>query len=308
MTVGVTWIRKAERGDELWFASDSRLTGDGNVWDDCPKLFALPRRDAAAAFSGSTAQAYPLLLQIANAIVGHHPAIDGTLEFTWLVEHLAEVVNSMLAGIERDRGVHGAADPRAFSSRSDVIVLGGFSRHTGGLVLRALRYDTATGRWKFTHARARNEIGPNKVYRVYGDNRAASRFHHLFEGLLADRGKVKTSKPFDFEPLEALWRFMELPESVERPLPAGHRPETVGGSPQVMQIRPGGAATPFVVRWRRDKEIHDYLLGRRVLPNENLDLPLIERVDGGLKVRGRGQWDRIGGPDSDPSPSNVGNA
>lgn len=87
-------------GRSFWFASDSRLTGDGNVWDDCPKLFLSPRRDLAAAFSGDTAQAYPLLLQIANSISAYWAAADGTLELTSLIEHLEQVVNHMLGRIE----------------------------------------------------------------------------------------------------------------------------------------------------------------------------------------------------------------
>jgi len=31
MTIGAAWISKSTEGEELWIASDSRLTGDGNV-------------------------------------------------------------------------------------------------------------------------------------------------------------------------------------------------------------------------------------------------------------------------------------
>ena len=71
-------------------ASDSRLSGDDKVWDDGPKLFTTPRRDLALAFSGDTAQAYPLALQIASAIGAYTSSADGTLELTHLVEPSAE--------------------------------------------------------------------------------------------------------------------------------------------------------------------------------------------------------------------------
>lgn len=61
MTISVAWIRKGAESEELWMGSDSRLSGDGNIWDDCPKLLTLPRRDTIAGFTGTTAQAYPML-------------------------------------------------------------------------------------------------------------------------------------------------------------------------------------------------------------------------------------------------------
>jgi hypothetical protein len=290
----VAWIRAKERGEELWFASDSRLSGDGSIWDDCPKLFLTPRRDIAAAFSGDTAQAYPLLLQMANSISAHWSAVDGTLELTYLVDHLERIANHMLARIATDPLVHGAASPGPFERRSDAIVLGGYSRHVNGLVIRALQFDRSAESWKFVKARSRSQIGPNKVFRIFGDRTAASRYAYLLEERLRDTGKLKTARPFDLEPLKTLWSFLAMPETEERPLPAGRRPRSVGGPPQVIQVRPGGSATPFAVRWGPPAEPRTYLLGRVALPNEHLDVPMIAPHEGGFAVSARTQW-----PDSD---------
>jgi hypothetical protein len=280
-----------ERGQELWFASDSRLSGDGNIWDDCPKLFISPRRDMAAAFAGDTAQAYPLLLQMGNAIRAYQAAADGTLEFTHLVDHLERVSNHMLGGIRGDRLLRGAASPIPFARRSDAIVLGGYSRQLNGLVLRALQFDKASQSWKFVKARARNEIGPNKVFRIFGDRRAAPRFAYLLRERLRAAGKLKTAKPFALEPLEVLWDFVSMPETAVRPLPSDRRPTSVGGSVQVLQVRPGGEATPIAVRWPSKGGEVVCVLGRATLPGERLDLPLVERRRGELVVSARGQWE-----------------
>ena len=294
MTVGVAWIRAASRGNELWFASDSRLSGNGRIWDDCPKLVVLPRRDMAAGFSGTTAEAYPLLLQLANAISGYRLAADGTLELTALIEHLDRVVNDMLDRLRGDPGVRGAADPRAFATRGDVIVLGGWSRHVDGLVIRALQFDRESVRWKFTRVRARSKVGPGKVFRVYGDRAAAPRYDYLLQRLLDQRGKLGTSRAFDLEPLEVLWDFLRMPESSDRPLPANRRPPSIGGVPQVVQVLPGGRATPFAIRWGDGDLQHDYLLGRRCLGYENLDVPLlaVDAHSRELLIHARGQWSR----------------
>lgn len=290
MTVGVAWIRARERGQELWFAADSRLSGDGNVWDDCPKLFLSPRRDLAAAFSGDTAQAYPLLLQMANSISAYWAAADGTLELTYLIEHLEQVANHMLGRVQRDPLVHGAASPGPFARRADAIVLGGYSRHVNGLALRALQFDRNTQSWKFVKVRARHQIGANKVFRIFGDRVAAPRYAHLLEERLKGVGKLRTAKPFALEPLEALWNFLAMPESSERPLPLGRRPPSVGGPLQASQVLPGGSATPLAIRWPSMDGASICLLGRRTLPRERLDVPLIELRDEELVVLARGQW------------------
>jgi hypothetical protein len=295
VTIGIAWIRTSERGEELWFASDSRLSGTEHVWDDCPKLFLSPRRDLAAAFSGDTAQAYPLALQIYNAIAAYLAAADGTLELTYLVEHLEEVANHMLRNIRPDPLVRGAASPGPFERRSDAIVLGGYSRHRNGLILRALQFHKQDQRWKFVKARARTEVGPNKVFRIFGDRTAASRFSYLLEQRLKSVGKLKKVAPFALEPLEAIWDYLAMPESSERPLPVGRRPHTTGGPVQAIQIRPGGSATPMAVRWPADGSSNVYLLGRRALPHERLDVPLLERIDGEVAIRARGQWSQPGG-------------
>jgi hypothetical protein len=246
----------------------------------------------ALGFSGSTSEAYPLVLQLTAAVAAFRPAVEGSLEFTYLIEHLGRVVNDMLGRIHTDPAVRGAADPTAFATRGDVLLVGGYSRHVNGLILRALQYDRAAGVWKFTRARARAAIGAAKIFRVFGDRTAASRFSFLLREHLAARGKVGNAKPLDLEPLEVLWRFLGCSESSSRPLPLDRRPPTVGGSPQIVHVFPGGQATPLAVRWDSGAEIREYLLGRRAMAYEHLDVPLVEfdPSEWRLRVRPRGQW------------------
>lgn len=202
------------------------------------------------------------------------------------------MINDMLARVRADPAMRGAADPAAFVTRGDVLLIGGYSRHVNGLILRALQYDPARETWKFTRGRARTTVGGGKIFRVYGDRASAGRYDYLLREELRVRGKIGNAQPFDLEPLEVLWRFLQRPETLARPLPLDRRPPTVGGAPQIVHLHPGGRATPFAVRWESAGQTHDYLLGRRVMPYENLDVPLVELDldDGRLRVRGRGQW------------------
>lgn len=186
--------------------------------------------------------------------------------------------------------MHGAASPGPFTRRTDAIVLGGYSRHVNGLVLRALQFERSTESWKFVKTRARSQIGANKIFRIFGDRVAAPRYAHLLQERLIGAGKLRTAKPFELEPLEALWNFIAMPESSERPLPLGHRPPSVGGPLQALQVRPGGSAMPLAVRWPSMDGASICLLGRRTLPLERLDVPLIDLRGEEVVVLARGQW------------------
>ena len=67
MTLCTAWIRQAGATDELVFATDSCLTG-GEKWKQGIKLFELPRKDCLLCFAGSTARAYPLVLNLVSSI------------------------------------------------------------------------------------------------------------------------------------------------------------------------------------------------------------------------------------------------
>ena len=79
MTLSIAWVRQSGTAHELVFASDSRLSGGGNV-DHCQKVFSLPREDCCIAFAGSTMIAYPFILQLENTIIDYKKAFDGEIE------------------------------------------------------------------------------------------------------------------------------------------------------------------------------------------------------------------------------------
>ena len=277
MTIGTAWIRTGPNGEELWVASDSRLGGDGNIWDTCPKLMPLPRRDAVAGFSGSTGQAYPLLLQLANAIGAYHAAADGTLEFFELLSHLEHVTNAMMNEIVPDPGVSGVpVDRPEFSTSGDTLIIGGYSRAQGRLAIRVLGYHSGNRRWEFHHVESRRNqnIGRARVIGVFGDRKSVSRFRYLLKLLLEDRG-IRSGQTFNVEPLEILATMLRMPASAALRLPMDRRPTTIGGAPQIIRVLPGAQATAMAVQWEQEDETAVYLQGRKTFRYENLDVPLI---------------------------------
>jgi hypothetical protein len=291
MTIGVAWTRQGTNGEELWLATDSRLSGDGLVWDDCPKLVPLPRRDAVAGFSGSTLQAYPLLLQTGNAMSAYRAARDGTLEFLAMVGHVERVINAMMQRLRVDSAVQGAQDGRPeFASRGDTLVIGGYSRLANSMSLRALQYDGQSSRWQFRSPSSDPEWG---VLRVFGDTTSRNRFLRQLSSMLHARRQAGTDRPLNFEPLEVMAAMLRMPESSLQPLPSNRRPTTIGGAPQVVRLLAGAAATPVAVRWTDSTGVADYLLGRRSFGYERLDVPLLDLTSNTVQIQAPGQWEPV---------------
>jgi hypothetical protein len=290
MTIGTAWIRNGAFGEELWFASDSRLTGDGNIWDACPKLMALPRRDVVVGFSGTTAQAYPLLLQIANAVAWYRAAFDGTLEFFHMVGHLERVATSMMKQIISDPMITGARfDRPEFSTTGDTLIIGGYSRAEGRLALRSLHYQPAEEKWKFDRPRRYSSLGHNQMIASFGDAKSKSRFVYLLKLLLDKRG-IPRSQTLGFEPLEVLATMLQMPTSTAQRLPMNRRPITIGGPPQVFRVLPGAQATAVAVQWEENKKSAVYLQGRETFHYEYLDVPLVIFDNSRPHFHAPGKW------------------
>lgn len=294
MTIGVTWLRKGKDAHELWIATDSRLSGDGYIWDDCPKIMLLPRRDAVAAFAGSTGQAFPLMHQAASAIGAYPEAADGTLEFFAMAGHVKRVVNAMMDRLRLDPAVRGA-DPtrREFASDGDAIVLGGYSRHKGTVTAGILACRAGSQDWNWTRMRRSREYGPNRQIMLFRDRKARTRYGFLLRKALADKGDLDSDASFDIEPLTVLSTYLRMPESRTDSVPSDHRPATIGGAPQLVRVLEGGQATPFAVRWTDDQGTADHLLGRRCFLTSGSCFHSWTTPDG-ITIRGPGQWKRLG--------------
>jgi ATP-dependent protease HslVU (ClpYQ) peptidase subunit len=99
MTISIAWVRNAGKTPELVFASDSRLTGGGNV-DHCQKVFSLPREDCCISFAGSTTIAYPFILQLQNSIYEYKRVLDRAVDVNFLRTRLVHLLNRFVGAHE----------------------------------------------------------------------------------------------------------------------------------------------------------------------------------------------------------------
>lgn len=94
MTLAIAWVRSVGDTKELLMAADSRLRM-GRAWDCGPRILTLPRSDSAICFAGDTHDAYPLMIQMANAIASYPPSRSRSMDLCDMKGHTVRVFNHM---------------------------------------------------------------------------------------------------------------------------------------------------------------------------------------------------------------------
>jgi len=102
MTLCVAWIRQVNDMEELVFATDSTLTG-GEKWDHGIKLFELPRKDCLLSFAGSTARAYPLILNLVSSISFDKQLDSPATHIEEVLKHIADLFTDLIQKIVNKR-------------------------------------------------------------------------------------------------------------------------------------------------------------------------------------------------------------
>lgn len=95
MTLCAAWIREKNSVEELVFATDSSLTG-GERWNQGIKLFELPRTDCLICFAGTTARAYPLILNLLSSIKLNKRLQNSHTDIEEVLEYLSTLFTSLV--------------------------------------------------------------------------------------------------------------------------------------------------------------------------------------------------------------------
>lgn len=250
MTVALAWVGcDSRKREHLYLASDSRVSGGGTM-DACPKIFTLPRSDAALCFAGATTAAYPLMLQIANAIAAHRPSRDRSMDVTYLKSHVVRLCSDMIA---RFQGVSGE-----FKSHEVQFILAGFSWLTNDFKLWTIDYSARTRKFEARegcsfHDRLRKAI-------FVGDQGTALRS-------LVMRQLQGTAGPqWYLEPLRILATRLSTVGAAD----------TIGGPPQVVRIARHMNTRVFSVRWKGEVTLY----GRPLFGYERVDYWSIDPFTG----------------------------
>jgi hypothetical protein len=265
MTLGLAWVRVVGSVRELIVASDSRLSG-GQWWDANPKIMLLPRSDSVLSFSGSTHDAYPLMLQAYNAIMMHAPAMNRSMDLADLKGHLVRVFNHSREFISRLPA--GQKEPDAPDT---LFMLSGYSWKSRRFHIWKLHYDASIQRFTFRPTRfwAGQNPGAYKMVAYLGDVDAINEAKRNLAALLRQRD-ILTSSSFNMEPFEVLRDIIRN---------EGH--PSVGGPIQVCKIYEHSNAVPVGIYWPTKQAGTISLFGRPLMEYEKSPWGVIDPDDPG---------------------------
>ncbi len=245
MTLCVAWVRQASDTEELVFATDSTLTG-GEKWDHGIKLFELPRKDCLLSFAGSTARAYPLVLNLISSITFDRYLDSAFAHIEEVLKHIAELFTELIQKIVKEissEDIHNLRSEAHF-------IFGGWDWRRG--LFRVWKLFYAKEVESFLFDEITNDDSKMRFYTLIGDANQDDFIESTkqrFQNLLITEDKMDSK--LDMEPLKLL-REIALDKNIRE----------VGGSLQIAKVYKSGRTEFFGISWP-SSDSPPYFQGRK---------------------------------------------
>ncbi|MBO1306553.1 hypothetical protein JZO70_10290 [Enterococcus sp. 669A] len=267
MTITCAWIREFCESEELYVVSDSRLSGNGTVWDECRKLSILPRDDAFISFAGNTDVAFPLISQLETTIMAHNSSKNRFMDIADLKGHLLHVVNSLIRSINFDGFPEKIRNEIKIDTFKNIeFLFGGYSWKQKKFQVWRIRYNKPINRFS---AESMYNTKPTGNIIFAGDRkRDAIKKYYELGRLREGLDFFKNEKHFDMEPLEVIVQMLIEDSGLD---------STIGGAPQIIKIYQHMNARVIGVMWPPDNP-QPTVLGRKILGYENTDNIYIDPI------------------------------
>ncbi|WP_353496321.1 hypothetical protein [Vibrio sp. CB1-14] len=249
MTLVAAWVRHNNQTKELYVSSDSRLSG-GREWDIGAKVLDLGRGDAIIAFAGNTDNAYPLMLQLQNAVQMHPKMRSRGYDLTILRGHLLNIFNSMWRNISNLPFGQSRPDPAAVK-----FILAGYSWKVQDFRIWTVYFDNKNNEFRFRSAsNHRKKGGGNKYFAFIGDD--ANLANERAYALLRERSRVEEIG-MQMEPFEVLREFI-----------CDEGKPYIGGAPQIYKVYSHMNVLPYNIYWPSKDSGQVAFSGRALMPFE----------------------------------------
>ncbi len=245
MTLVAAWVKHNKGSQELYVASDSRLSG-GRAWDIGTKVLDLGRGDAVIAFAGQTANAYPLMLQLQSAVRMHPKVRSRAYDLTSLKGHVLRIFNAMWGSITNLPVGQMVPDPAEVR-----FILAGYSWKYRLFKIWTVYFHAPANEFRFREASThKKKGGGNKYFQFIGDDAhlATERIYSI----LRERKRIEV-RGMQMEPFEVLLEFIR---DDSKPY--------IGGSPQIFKVYPHLNTLPYNVYWP-NREAGAIAFGGRIL-------------------------------------------
>ncbi len=243
MTLCLAWIRQEGNDRELVFATDSMLTGGGEIWKHGIKLFELPRKDCLLCFAGDTAKAYPLILNLVSSLefnpklMNRHTDLREVL--TYLCDTFTELINSLINEVD------GSPEDTYAAAK---FIFGGWNWRTQLLEFWEVFYGVEERKFLYKGYTSTD----SRSYVMIGDH--ISEAEELLVQELTNSEKRITGS-FSMEPFMVLSRMARDSGNYR----------SIDGALQVAKVYESGSTEFFGVMWPSVKGSHTFL-GRDLNP------------------------------------------
>ncbi|HWE84595.1 MAG TPA: hypothetical protein VG267_06600 [Terracidiphilus sp.] len=279
MTIAIAWTRRIRDCEELVFASDSRLSRDGRIFDAAPKALTLSRNDCAIAFAGLTQDAFPMMLQFSLAVSSYGPARRRSIDLSELKTHALKIFDEMATLISSDAYVKGSPPDDVPAAQ---FLFGGYSWIKKEFELWKFKFDKTQKRfvsveaeWAYLNPQRRGlNIGKlakaerkKALGRIAFAGDQAPKARRLFSQEMVRRyRKDEAITKIDMEPFDILIDMLRDPE---------HSP-TIGGAPQLIKVYQYMKAVSFPIYWPNKESGRFFLQGRPCVGYEHLDTKIVD--------------------------------
>jgi len=297
MTLSIAWVRQSGTAHELIFASDSRLSGGGNV-DHCQKVFALPREDCCIAFAGSTMIAYPFILQLQNTIIEYKKVFDRAVDITKMHGRIVSLLNRFIGNHEGT--ILGDFEDDLLGT---TFLFGGWSWRMSKFYIWRIFYDktlrkymsASTGVWSALSLPRTNPVQIAFVGDYIPD------FLRILRDRLATQIKsapvAGEAVKLNYEPLAILAEMLSDPRFTDR---KQDLKGLIGGAPQVTKVYPFLRTMNYAIEWQVGSKFVYAIKGRMIADFELFTVPGLNPFTGEVRrpVRGRDEDELLHDADS----------
>lgn len=249
MTLIGAWVRQHRKSSELYIAGDSRLSG-GRNWDIGTKILDLERGDVVIAFAGTTADAYPLMLQVQSAVKMHPKVKSRAYDLVELKGHIIRIFNEMWHSITNLPQGQQLPDPAEAR-----FMICGYSWRLQKFKIWTVYFHSTSNEFRLREASThRKRGGGNKYFTFIGDHSGLA-INRVYQ-ILRQRNRIR-STGLEMEPFEVLVEFIRDPDR-----------HSIGGPPQVWKIYPHLNSLPLNIYWPSYADGSISFGGRLLLPYE----------------------------------------
>lgn len=232
----------------------SRLRSYGS-WDANPKIFTFNRSDCAICFSGDTIFAYPLMIQLKNAIDANPKMASRFQRIEVFKAILIKTINSLMT-YKSD-----------YEEPKVDFLFGGYCWFRQAFKIWKIEYDKT--KHIFFAKQLTNGVWRRGDLPVFFTGDYIDRAKSDLLSILKTKSNFTSKNRLDMEPFQVIATMLASPSREQE-----H--ELIGGPPQLLKVYKSLNRIPFAVTWNMNGKDETTLLGMPIFSLSGFPYPIID--------------------------------